>query len=56
MIRCLPCHSGMRAGFIQKKEKQLAVFDFQLQWLTAVHAASLRLPPCSHDFAVEVPP
>ena len=36
VIRCLHCHSGARAGFIPKREKALALFDFQLVWLQAV--------------------
>lgn len=42
VIRCLHCHSGTRAGHIPKKEKPLALFDFQLVWLHAVQAQ------CSH--------
>jgi hypothetical protein len=32
VVRCLHCHSGTRAGFIPKKDKCLALFDFQLAW------------------------
>ena len=38
VIRCLHCHSGTRAGYIPKREKPLAVFDFQMVWLANVQA------------------
>ena len=40
VIRCLHCHSGARAGHIPKRDKSLAVFGFQRQWLEAVQVRS----------------
>jgi hypothetical protein len=42
VIRCLHCHTGTRAGYIPKKDKELGLFDFQMKWLVAVQKQ------CSH--------
>jgi len=41
--RCLHCHAGRRASSIPKKEKVLAVFDFQMAWLQSVQVSGALL-------------
>ncbi|KAK3252166.1 hypothetical protein CYMTET_38524 [Cymbomonas tetramitiformis] len=42
VVRCLHCSQSVRAGHIPKRERTLAVYPFQLEWLTVI------FKKCSH--------